>query len=78
MDNKLLFDDHVSDICNKVSRKLHALARIAKVICKDKLRLILKSFIESKFGYCQLIWMFHSKATNNRINPLQERALRLV
>ena len=37
MDNKLLFDDHVSDICTKVSCKLHVLASISNVICKDKL-----------------------------------------
>ena len=78
MDNRLKFDDHVSDICNKVSRKLHALAHTANVICKDKLCIILKSFIESQFSYCQLIWMFHSRTTNNSINRLHERALRLV
>ena len=61
-----------------MSRKLHALALTANVICKDKLRIILKSFIESQVSYCQLIWMFHSRTTNNRINRLHERALRLV
>ena len=54
MEIRLKFDDNVSDICNKVSCKLHALARTANVICKDKLRIILKSFIESQFIYCQL------------------------
>ena len=34
MGNRLKFDDHVSDICNKVSRKLHALARTANVFAK--------------------------------------------
>ena len=32
----------------------------------------------SKFGYCQLVWMNHNRASNNRINSLHERALRLV
>ena len=44
----------------------------------DKLRVIMKAFIESQFGYCPLIWMFHSRTLNNRINSLHERALRLV
>ena len=44
----------------------------------DKLRLLLKAFIESQFGYCPLVWMFHSRTLNNRINRLHERALRLV
>ena len=44
----------------------------------DKLRMVVKTFIESQFGYCPLIWMFHSRILNNRINRLHERALRLV
>ena len=38
----------------------------------------MKSFIESQFGYCSLIWMYHSRRLNNKINRLHERALRIV
>ena len=38
----------------------------------------MKAFIESQFGYCPLVWMYHSRTLNNRINRLHERALRLV
>ena len=72
------FDTHVSKLCDKVSLKLHALARISNFMNHDKLRLILKAFVESQFGYCPLVWMFHSRVVNNRINMLHERALRLV
>ena len=41
-------------------------------------RLIMKSFISSQFGYCPMIWMNHSRALNNKINRIHERALRLV
>ena len=78
IDNKLDFSAHVSNICKKVSLKLHALARISKFMTHDKLRLLLKAFIESQFGYCPLVWMFYSRTLNNRINRLHERALRLV
>ena len=57
---------------------LHALARISNFMSHDKLRLLMKAFIESQFGYCPLVWMFHSRTLNNRINRLHERALRLV
>ena len=78
IDNKLDFTEHVSNVCKKVSTKLHALARISNYMSADKLRMILKAFIESQFSYCPLIWMFHSRALNNRINKLHERALILV
>ena len=50
IDNKLHFDEHVSNICKKVICKLHALARISNLIDKDKLRLIMKAFNESQFS----------------------------
>ena len=78
IDNKLSFDEHVTKLCKKASQKIHALARISNLMSQDKLRVIMKAFIESQFGYCPLIWMFHSRTLNNRINRLHERALRLV
>ena len=41
-------------------------------------RLVIRSFISSQFGYCPLVWMFHSRRLNNRINSIHERSLRLV
>ena len=70
IDNELNFNEHVTNICNTVSQKLHALARISFYMKVNKLRLILKAFIESQFQYCPLIWMFHSRALNTRINKL--------
>ena len=37
----------------------------------------MKFFIESQFGYCPLIWMFHGRGVNNKIN-LHERSLLIV
>ena len=78
IDNKLNFEEHVSNRCKKVSLKLHALARIANYMSTEKLKILMKAFIDSQFGYCPLIWMFHSRKLNTRINRLQERALRIV
>ena len=78
IDNKLSFNEHVSKLCKKTSLKLHALSRISNYLSCNKLRVTMKAFIESQFGYCPLIWMFHSRTLNNRINRLHKRALQLV
>ena len=78
IDQKLNFCEHVTHLCRKASIKLHALARISKYMTINKRRIIMKAFIESQFGYCPLIWMFHNRTLNNRINKIHERALRLV
>ena len=41
-------------------------------------RTLMKSFFESQFGYCPLVWMFYSRGGNNKINHLHERALRII
>ena len=78
IDNNLNFNEHVSKLCKKGNQKLHALARISKYLSKDKLKIIMKTFIYSQFNYCPLTWMFHSRTLNNKINKLHERALRLA
>ena len=62
----------------KASLKLNALARIAPFMNVTKKRSIMKSFIESQFGYCPLIWTFRSRGLSNKINRIHERALRIT
>ena len=38
----------------------------------------MNAFFNSQFSYCPLIWMFHSRLINNKINRLHERCLRIV
>ena len=37
-----------------------------------------KGMIRSQFSYCPLIWMFCSRKSNNLINKVHERSLRIV
>ena len=78
IDKNLNFNEHVSDLIRKENQKLHALARISRYINQDKLKIIMKTFIQSQFNYCSLTWMIHSRILNNKVNKLHERALRLV
>ena len=78
LDKNLDFNEHVLDLIKKGNQKLHALARISKYLNQDKLKIIMKTFIQSQFNYCPLIWMFHNRTLNNKINRLHERALQIV
>ena len=44
----------------------------------SKRRIFMNSFFDSHFNYCPLVWMFHSRSINNKINRLNERVLRIV
>ena len=78
IDSELSFDPHITSISSKASQKLHALGRIATFMSFNKHRTLMKAFFEFQFNYCPLIWMFHSRTMNNKINRIHERALRLV
>ena len=78
IDSNLTFENHINSICKKASRKLSALARIAPHMNIQKRRTIMKSFVTSQFGYCPLIWVFHSRHLNKKINSIHERAVRIT
>ena len=66
LDSELKFEEYINKICNIVNNKLNVLHRIGSHMTKWKM--LLRAFIESQFSYCSLIWMFHSKTLNNKIN----------
>ena len=78
IDYNLTFENHINNICKRASQKLNALARVAPYMNMQKRGIIMKSFVTSQFGYCPLIWMFHSRRLNNKINSIHERALRIT
>ena len=78
INNNLNFDYHINQICKKTSKKLHALTRIAKYMNINKQRMLMKTFVSSQFSYWPLIWMFHSRKMEDRINCTHKRALKLV
>ena len=49
--------------------------------CKSfflKRRILINSFFTSQFNYCPLVWMFHSRTINNKINHVLERCLHIL
>ena len=78
IDYKLKFDIHVETICKKAHRKLSALSRITNYMELPKRRILMNAFFKAQFNYCPIIWMFHSRCLNNKINRLHERYLRMI
>ena len=78
LDKDLDFKCHVENICRKAGQKLHALARVAKFMDQEKLQTVMNAFILSQFSYCPVVWIFHDRNVNNKINKIHERALRIA
>ena len=77
-DSKLRFDQYITDLCRRASRRIHASARVTPFMILSKRRLLMNSFFKTQFNYCRLIWMCHSRESNRKINRLHERCLRTI
>ena len=79
VDRDLTFKEHIENLCKKAGAKVTALARLVKIVSREKKKILMCAFIESQFCYCPLVWMFcHSRKLNKRINKIHERGLRMV
>ena len=78
IDHMLTFNDHITDICKKSARQLAVLKRLGNLITLQGKVAIFKSCISSNFNYCPLIWHFCSQYSTNKLEKVQERALRFV
>ena len=65
LDSEFKFEKHITHICNEASWKLHVLSGIPSSMSLSKRRLLMKTFVESYFNYCPLIWMFQARRLNN-------------
>ena len=78
IDENLNFDFHISNICQKASRQISALQCLTGLLDLASRKAIYTSFKSSNFNYCPQVWFFISRASINKIQKLQERALRFV
>ena len=44
----------------------------------SKRRILLNAFFISQFSYCPLVWMFHGRGKNNKVNRIHERGLPII
>ena len=60
IDNKLNFEEPISELCKKASMQLNAINRLQRFVGKEQKEALVNSFIFSNFNYCSLIWHFCS------------------
>ena len=77
-DSNLTMKKHIAEICKQAGNKLNALARVSKFLDQDKRILLMKSFVISQFNYCPIIWMYCQRQSDNLINKIHERTLRIA
>ena len=75
IDKNLNFKKHISELCRRVSYKLHTLHRIRKYLTVEKAKLSVNDFLNSQFNYAPLIWMFSNECSIGKIFKIHKRTL---
>ena len=58
--------------------KIRASLRLSNHLKDSQKWLVLNSIVKSQFSYYPVAWMFCSRTSNNMINKVHERALRVI
>ena len=78
IDNKLNFEEHLSELCKKVFMQLNAISHLQRFMGKEQREALINSFIVSNLSYCPLVWHFCSCKSSQKIEKIQLRCLRII
>ena len=78
IDEDLNFKDHFNTKIQKANSKLAVIQININYLSFYQKKIVLSSFVHSHFSYAPLVWMFHSREINNKINRVHKKALRIL
>ena len=79
IDYKLMFENHIQELCQRASVQLNALKRLGYFMEPKTHKTVVQSFALANFNYCPLVWYFTSAKQLNKIKKkIQERSLRYI
>ena len=77
IDDRLRFDQNISNLCSKAAMQLNALGRLQKYMGKPEKVTIVNSFIYADFNYCPLVWHFSTCELIRKIEKIQKCYVRI-
>ena len=78
MDRYVNFDIHINEMCKKISRAIGVFKYACKFVPLNTRKMLYYSFIHTYFEYCATLWCNTSQHNLNRLQILQNRAMRIV
>ena len=78
VDRDLSFKSHLNTKIKKANSKIAMIKRNQHFLTFQQRKIVLSSFVHCHFNHAPLSWMFQSREINNKINRVQERALRIL
>ena len=78
LDNKIAFDNHISNLLKQASSKLNAIKRVDTFLNKSQKNTLCHSYVLSYFQHCCLAWHFGNTGNIHKLEKLHERVIRFT
>ena len=78
IDNKMSWKEHISYICNKISKGIGIIRKVKDLLNKETLVTLYYTFIYPYLTYCNLVWGRAANVHLSRLYLLQKRIMRVV
>ena len=78
LDDKLIFNLHVTNICRSAANQLNVLIKLKSYLSFHAKRILISSYIIANFDQCSLVSIFSTAKSLNKIECLQKRAFRFL
>ena len=78
IDQCLLWDIHLDEICKKVSAGIGAIRKLKPYVARETLVSVYCALVQPYFDYCCLVWEPIGATLSNRLQSLQNRAARVI
>ena len=69
---RLNLDKDILELSGKVYKKVSAFSRLRNYLNSKQASILCNAKVLTTFNYCTLVWMFSSKAVNNKIDRTQK------
>ena len=78
IDDKLRWSNHINNIISKISRSIGVISKISSLLNNNGKVLIYYSLIYPYLQYCNAIWGMARSVLTNKLQVMQNRAVRLL
>ena len=78
MDDTVTWDKHIEYISTKINRNIGILKRAQNFLPKSSLTTLYKTLVEPYFRYCNIVWGQYNETLKDKLQSLQNKAVRTI
>ena len=78
IDENLTWSNHINAISKKISSGIGSIKQISRCVPPATLRNIYHGLVQSHFDYCSVVWGNCAKTLSDKLQRLQNRAVRVL